>query len=112
MKNLLTAFVLLVSSVGFAKEQTLKFHCQAKHNFNIVIETDFVIADKSHSQIGEFEDFVIFFNQQDQFSELEIYNRSEESRSYAKSALEDGAGKLEFARWTRNYLFEISCQRK
>lgn len=112
MKVLLSILVLMGSATSFASNQTISVNCTATHNYKVVIEQQLEIAPGSvGNKIGEYEGFSVIYNQRDHSSELELYNVNEESRSYAKAQLRNVGDQIELARWTRESIFEVKCER-
>lgn len=108
MKALITFTIIFFANIAYTAE--LKLICKTTYNYSNKFSSLVVVhADQKSVPVTRFGEFVIALNHFGQFSEIEVYNRREETRSYAKSSLVKIGDSIEMAIWTREYLLETQC---
>lgn len=112
VKNSFALFIFLLSTSSFAKDYIL--NCTAKHNLDLVLETDVTLIEKEKNKlIGSFEgfDFILSSGDKDNL-ELQVYNGFEPSRIYSTAKVADPGAFVEQSVWKRDYLLDVRCTHK
>lgn len=107
--------LLLLSFFTFsASAKDLQLDCELSHNKSTVFTRSLSLkAGQKNVTVGSYDLFDVIVSSLGQNKiELQIYNASEPSRSYASGMLTDKSSEVSMALWTREFLMEASCSLK
>ncbi len=107
MKKMIFALILIsTASLVSAEEVT----CRISLNTEIQSETSFEIEANSKVLVGEIDGFRISLNNHGSSKyELEIFDPSGPSRSYAAGILKNPQDEITWTLWSREVLLDSSC---
>ncbi len=98
---------LLFSFSSFAKE--MNFSCKATYNMETVLDTKATLGEQKVN-FGGFDNFNYSLSQQaDGKIELQSYDVSEPSRSYAVASVKNPGDYVELSIWNRNFVMGVRC---
>lgn len=107
MKSLIFVMMLFFSTSILAEE----LRCTVSVNMEVVAEEVFTVEAKTKVTYVNAADFVFYVaNKGNSKFELEIFNVSAPSRSYAEGFLRTNEDALTWTLWTNDYLLETSCR--
>lgn len=85
--------------------------CTVSVNLETVAETEFNLEVSERTKYVDAGDFVFYVkNMGDSKFELEVFDGSVPSRSYALGILRNATDDLKWSLWTRDILLETSCK--
>lgn len=111
MKTTILLLLALASFAASAAEMTLQ--CRGYRNYEILLENEVRIGDlEKNIQVGELEEYqIIVSSLGNDKIELQGYNMSEPSRTYATTTMAKAGDMIELAVWKREFLLEVKCAR-
>lgn len=107
MKKVL--LTLLSSSLIYASS----INCNVKKELTTISSVDISFARSIKVEIDSFDEFQFLVSKLDNdYYEIEVYDKNQPSRSYSKGKLSNSGESLNWTLWTRDYLLEVECIRK
>ncbi len=108
MKAFVIAAALFAGSQNVHSEEVF---CTVKVNLETVAETQFNIGATERLMYVQAEDFAFYLANKGQSKfELEVFDGSVPSRSYAQGVLRALTDELTWTLWSRDILLETSCK--
>lgn len=107
MKSTLTAALVFLAVPAFAQELI----CQVSVNMDKTFQETLDVPENGSAFVGEVEGFRIRVNARGSSKfELEVFEGSGPSRSYAEGFLRTAEDEIKWTLWTREILLEASCR--
>lgn len=96
---------------GLQNAQSEELFCTLSVNLEKIAETQFQIENGSRVKYIDAGDFVFYVaNKGEAKFEIEVFDGSAPSRSYAQGILRSASDDLKWSLWTRDVLLETNCK--
>ena len=105
-------FILLALPLS-AMAQDLKLKCIAKHNLDLIVEEEILLAPGARNKtFGSFEDFRFYVTDKGhEIIEVHAYSMSASSRIYATARLKEEGDFVEASIWNTELVLDVRCTR-
>lgn len=107
MKTIL--FIVTLAFYQFAQADNLALNCTASVNYENLLTANISLSEnQSNYRWGEYQDLRFLVSRKESMIELQLFNGSEPSRTYATSDFSNG-NSVELTVWKSEFLLSLKC---